>query len=204
MADVTWPDDTLKPKDVALAIRAFSAGGGRTLRGIEQVVQPDAGRWEISFGNIPIRTNDDVLRWRELEVLIGGRAKTVLVPVHDGKRAPWPGGVPGAAITATTFGVIPRRSTSGFLEVTTGAALEEGMHFSIGERLYRIRQLVAQVDDIYSITFFPPAREEVSNGASAEFRRPVCRCRLASDDQMDVVLDVMRYASPSLVFLEDA
>lgn len=204
MADVTWPDDTLKPKDVALAIRAFSAGGGRTLRGIEQVVQPDAGRWEISFGNIPIRTNDDVLRWRELEVLIGGRAKTVLVPAHDGKRAPWPGGVPGAAITATIFGAISRRATTGFITVTSGAALEEGMHFSVSERLYRIREITSTVGSLYGFTFFPPAREAMSNGATAEFRRPVCRCRLASDDQMNVVLDVLRYAFPSIVFLEDA
>lgn len=203
MADVTWDADSLKPKDVALAIRAFSAGGGRTLRGIEQVVQPDAGRWEITFGNIRIHTIDDVLQWREYEILIGGRAKTVLVPVHDGKRAPWLS-TPGGAITATIFGSIARRATTGFISVTSGGTLEEGMHYSVGERLYRIREVISTVGSLYGVTFFPPAREAISNGATAEFRRPVCRCRLATDDQMNIVLEVLRYAFPSVVFLEDA
>lgn len=202
-ADVTWPFSTFVPRTPEVTLAGATMSGGRSLTGKLQEVSADSGFWRITLGNIPIRTNAQVLAWRALEGLIEGRLKTVLVPVYDSKRSPWPGGVPGAAIVASADGAIALGATSGAVDMTTGAAPQPGMFFSAGERLYRIKTVGSPTATSYPITFLPPAREAIADNDALEFKRPVCRCRLASDDAMNVALDLQRFCTISIPFEED-
>ncbi|MNL55779.1 hypothetical protein D3C87_1792130 [compost metagenome] len=49
----------------------------------------------------------------------------------------------------------------------------------------------------------PPLREPVLAGTELNFTRPVCRMRLATDDAMQIDLDLNRRGFPSLDFVED-
>ncbi len=203
LADLSWPFLLFVPRTPEVTLAGITVSGGRSLTGKLQEVAADSGYWRITLGNIPIRTREQVLQWRELEGLCEGRLNTVLVPVYDSKRSPWPSGVPGATITATTSGDILRGATSGNIELIVGADLQPGMFFSAGERLYRIKTVSLSSGDDWAVTFLPPARETIADGTALEFARPVCRCRLASDDGMSLPLDLQRFATKSVDFEED-
>lgn len=201
MADVTWPYASFPPRTVAVDLVSKSASPGRTISGKEQVLQADAGYWEITLTECRIVSNDDVLAWRELEALINGRAKTVLVPAYGRKFAPLPAG--GGAIAAALTAAVALGAVTADIAFTTGGPPEPGQDFSVGEHLYRAREVTPISGDTYSVKFQPPAREAMLDGAAVEFERPVCRCRLKEETGMQITLDLLRFANPSLVFCED-
>lgn len=184
-------------------LAGVTVGGGRSLTGRLQQVSADAGFWQITLGNIPIRFNNDVKTWREIEGLLQGRLGTINIPFYDSKRAPWPGGVPGATIVASADGTIAAGATSGSVDMTTGAAPEPGMFFSAIERGYRLRTVGSPTGSIYPVTFLPPAREAIPDDTALEFANPIVRCRLVSDDGMALPLDLHRFANVSVEFEED-
>lgn len=204
-ADVVWPYDTLQPNDFDADINPASISGGRSISGGEQVLQSDAGFWQITLGPVPIRDNDQVLAWREVETLLDGRAGSLQLPLYDGKRAPWAPGSIGGTITASASGAIARGATSGSIKMTVGSALRPGMIFSALERAYRIKSVGTPAGSpaVYPVTFLPPVREKINDADTLEFRRPVCRVRQAADDGMRAALKLMRSADPSVDFVED-
>lgn len=172
-ADVTWPTSVLKPVDIEVSRVVGSTGGGRSFKNTEQVVLDDPGYWRIVLGKIPVRSLEQSKCLRAMEALIDGRASTVLVPMVDCKRAPWPI-VDGKALTS--YGDIPFDDDSlfdddtGFAQdvieayltadaaanatgvsfaVSNGAEIEAGQHFSLGERGYRIKKITSQADGVY-------------------------------------------------------
>lgn len=192
-----WPFDTC-PGRITVELSTETQSGGRSLTGSRQYVQADAGFWMITLGAVRIRSNDDVLTWRELETALDGRAGRVHVPAYDGKRRPIP------PVNATADGDVPAGATTMTISVDTGATIEEGMHWSVEGRLYRIRKILSSPGGpSYDVSFRPPAREAIADGTSLEFDSPVCRCRLATDDGMDIELDLLRYATPDVIFIED-
>lgn len=231
VADVIWPIEVLKPSAGKSKVTAATVGGGRSLSGLEQIIQNDAGFWRLTMANIVIRSHQHVRLWNALEAILQGRSGTVLVPMIDCGRQPWPfvdghavtsyGQIPfsdGAlfndgtgfyqpVIEATVLGTIAARATSGTLHVTYGGEVMAGMHFSVGERAYRIKRVSGTVEsgDIvtYDITFWPPAREAMSDGADIDFDRPKFRARLATDTEMDMDPDMLVFARPTLNFVED-
>jgi hypothetical protein len=202
---VQWSatDGPACPGEITVELITETKSGGRSFTGKKQNIQSDAGFWRIVLGQIRIRSNLDVLAWRERELLLNGRSNTMLVPIHDRKRAPIPPG--GAPIIATTDDPVARGGVAMNIKVTQGAALEPGMHFSTGERLYRLRTVgtPAGSPPVYPVTFRPPAREAIADNAALEFEQPVCRCRLETDDAMNAALDLMKYATPTVPFVED-
>jgi len=205
MADIEWSitDETLCPGEITVELVADTVTGGRSLTGSRQFVQADAGFWRIVFHLIRIRSNADVLAWRAREMAANGRVGTFLVPLYDRKRAPIPPG--GAPIVATADDPIARNAVSANIKVTTGAAPEPGMHFSTSERAYRLRTVGAPAGSppVYPVTFRPPAREAIADNAALEFEHPVCRVTLETDDAMNVTLDLMLHATPTVPFVED-
>lgn len=202
MADFVWPYDELPPTAVSVNDMALSASGGRSISGSAQIIVSDAGYWDIVLDKIRIRSNAQVLIWRNLESGLGGRRRTILVPAYSRKFAPVPPG--GGSIVAQTTAPIAANAVAGNIAVTTGAPPEPGQDFSTGERLYRLKTVGAAISgDIYPVKFWPPAREAIADGAALEFDRPVCRCRLKSDNGMAIVLDLLIHATPSVQFCED-
>jgi hypothetical protein len=96
------------------------------------------------------------------------------------------------------------RATSLSIAISYGGRIEPGQHFSIGERLYRVKSVTySGAGATATITIRPPLREAVPNGSRLEFDFPVCRMRLASDTEMDLSLDQRRLGAPSASFVED-
>lgn len=204
---VPWSptDETLCPGSITIELVAETNSGGRSLTNKEQLVQADAGFWRFILHRIRIRANSEVLAHRTRELQFNGRSGTVLIPLYDRKRAPIPPG--GAAIVATAGDPIPANAVTANIKVTTGAALEPGMHFSTGTpaRAYRIRTVGTPTGSppVYPVTFRPPAREAIADNAQLEFDHPVCHARLENDTAMNVMLDLMRDATPTIAFVED-
>jgi len=203
---VPWSptDETLCPGAITVELVVDTRSGGRSLTNKQQFIQADAGFWRIILHRIRIRSNAEVLAHRTRELQFNGRSGTVLIPVYDRKRAPVPpGGVP---IVATADDPIAANAVSANIKVTTGTALEPGMQFSTAAgRLYRLRTVgtPAGSPPIYPVTFRPPVREAIADNAALEFDRPVCLARLENDTAMNVMLDLMRDATPTVPFVED-
>lgn len=201
---VAWSptDETLCPGAITVELVADTAGGDRSLTNKRQFVQADAGFWRIVLHRLRIRSNDEVLAHRTREVLFNGRSGTALIPVYDRKRAPIPPG--GAPIVATADDPIVANAVAANIKVTTGAALEPGMQFSTAAgRMYRLRTVGTPVGNVYPVTFRPPVREAIADNAPLEFDYPVLLARLENDTAMNVMLDLMRDATPTVPFVED-
>lgn len=209
-----------------------SRGGGVSLSGVEQVVSSGAGIWKATIGNVAIRTSDQIRLWRSLQALLQGRVNPVLVSPCDAARTPWPldgtgrpimarddiphddgtlfsdgAGYGQNVIVAYSIADAARGATALTFNIDVGSALAGGEHFSIGERLYRIVTVDGGETGLggfsYTVGIWPPLRDAAPAGSALEFDRPRCRMRLAIDDAMDVDLDLNRFASPSVTFLED-
>ena len=209
---VVWPRDMLVPRDwLPPTLINQTVSGPASLTGRQQVIGADAGYWKIEFANIPVHGAERIRKWHELEALIEGRLNPVLVPVYIGDRGPGDepffGDGSGFSdhpdITAHVHSSAAVRATTLQINVTYGGPLKAGMPFSIGVRLYRITSVVAQSGDLHTVTVRPPLREVVAGGTAVEFNRPVCKCRLASDNAMDLPLAFNRYGFASVSFVED-
>lgn len=225
MATLRWPERVLRPQSVAFNIAPRSLAAPSSVSGFTQVVSSDAGIWTATFENVVVTDRTKVLAWRGISALLEGRLTPILVPLC---RAYQP--VPDGAVDAGLYDPVPhsddspfdddseyqgrvidvtfssaaaKRATSANITVTYADTLQPGQHFSVGERLYRLKTVVYSSDTAAAITFQPPLREAVSIGDSLEFDDPVCRMRLASDGEMDLLLDGRRRALPTVSFIED-
>lgn len=195
---ITWGQCELVPSGINVDIVSPTVSPGRSFTGIEKVVHPDAGHWRIIYHDVPVRTREEVLRWREIELLLSGRTGTILVPVYEGKLSDTP-------IAATVPDEYPIGSTIIAIEQTAGEALMPGMNFSFGDgQLHRIARIIEQeTGETYEVSIRPPLRTAIDVGQALDFNTPSCRCRLASDDGMNIDLGLLRYGSRSVEFVED-
>jgi hypothetical protein len=195
---ITWPA-TLIPAEVGLNTSPNNTTGGQSFLGYEQVVGNSPGRWRATFGKIDIRTAAQVQAWNALAAKLCGRLIPLLIPLYDKQRAPSP------AVTAATDAAVPSGAINFTINKTVGGELFEGMHFadSLHERLYRIAKIVTHVGGVYNVNIWPPVREAMAASASLEFNAPVFRVKLASDTEMDMDLELLKYGSPSVRFAED-
>jgi len=217
---VRWPVAVLRPQNVAFDLAPRSLAGPSSVSGKTQVVSSDAGIWKATFGNIVIRRREEVLMHRALAAILEGRAGTILVPLcrayqpipadiagmeeetphEDGSFFDDGSGYVGAIVDVSAQAPAPVRAVSMTVTVTRAGDIQPGQHFSIRERLYRIRGFDASTG---AMTFRPPLREAVSVGEALNFDDPVCRMRLATDDAMDLDLSLRRFGTPTVNFIED-
>jgi hypothetical protein len=219
---IRWPDKVLRPQDVAFDLAPRSLAGPSSVSNVSQVVSSDAGIWKARFSNILVRDRASVITHRAVAALLEGRLGTILVPLC---RAYQP--VPDGAVEdglydetehdddtlfdddtgyiTTVIDVVASadaavRASSMNVTVNNAGDILPGQHFSIGERLYRVRTFDADTGDM---TFRPILREAVTAGDKLEFDDPVCRMRLTTDDAMDLELTLRRFAQPTVQFIED-
>jgi hypothetical protein len=72
------------------------------------------------------------------------------------------------------------------------------MHFQVGPWVY---VLVSGSGTDWRV--WPPLRAAVTIGTSLNFNDPRLRCRLATDDAMDIMLEHLRFGKPDVRFIED-
>ncbi|MER9135112.1 hypothetical protein NKI20_02215 [Mesorhizobium sp. M0830] len=223
---IRWPEEVLRPTNVSFDLDSRSLAGPASVSGATQVVASDAGIWKATFGNVVVKSRQAVLAHRAIAALLEGRLGSILIPLCRG-YGPSSGAVLSADEEAL-FAEVPHsddalfddgtgyvgsltnvvaaanaavRATTITATVTYAAdSIQPGQHFSIGERLYRIRTYDAGTG---VMTIRPPLREAITAGDHLEFDDPVCKMRLAQDDGLDLELAMRRFSSPSVSFIED-
>lgn len=199
-ADIIWPFDELKPRHLGLYPCAAPIGGGIALTRKEPTIDSGAGYWRIVLGGIAIKTRANILLWRGLEAECEGRARTFAITIPDGKRAPWPA-APGGSIDAVSVSEVQAGSTGVQISPVDIGDIEPGMLFSVADRLYRIIRVDGD-SSVFDCIFWPVAREAWPSGMSLEFRRPLCRVRLADDSGMSLEFDGHKRADATVEFVE--
>lgn len=222
---IRWPCDVLIARNVSFDIAPRTLAGPTSVSGKTQTVSTDAGLWKATLGSIVIRNRTERLVFRGLSTILEGRLTPVLVPLC---RADQP--VPSGAVAAGLYDGVPHsddayfdddtgyvgtvidvsfasnygvRSTAAAVYVNYADTLMPGQHFSVKERLYRLRSVEYTSATTADITFRPPLRESVVAFDVLNFDDPVCRMRLVDDAQMDLDLQGRRFSSPSVSFVED-
>ncbi len=216
-----WPVDVLRPQNVAWNIAPRSLRGPTSVSGVTQVVASDAGVWKATFSNVAIRNRTEVLAFRGIAVKLEGMLNPILVP-RCGAYQPEPGdnlAYPDArAASPANAGAVSLSVTN----ITLKSTIVAGQDFSIGERMYRVRSVDYTdgfsshedgalfsddsgylADGEVSLTFRPKLRDAVALNAVLNFRSPVCRMRLATDNEMDLELQLHRFGAPTVTFVED-
>lgn len=194
--EIEWPKCDFVPASINVEVVSPSISPGRSFTGIEQLIQPDAGHWRITYSSIPIRSKADALRWRGIESALSGRNNPILVHVYEAPLSSTP-------IVVTASGDYAIGATIVHVVQTAGEDIRAGIHFSDGRWLYRVKRVPDEESAVLTVTIFPPLRAAIADGASLDFNDPVCRCRLETDDGMDVNLELLRFANPSVRFVED-
>lgn len=196
LCTVTWPECSLIPRRINVDVVSPTVSAGRAFSGFEQVLKPDAGFWRITYYDIAVRSRAEALLWRQIETDLNGRVGTICVPVYEGKLS----AVDILAVAVTQY---PIGAASVGIVQTAGADIRAGMHFSVGEWLYRIKSVTDPGQGYTLAKIWPPLRAIIQAAEPLEFNLPRCRCRLERDDSMDINLELLRFGNPSVTFVED-
>jgi hypothetical protein len=217
---IVWPP-LITPRSIKFWIDARSQTGGASQTGVEQTRASSGGLWRATLGSIPIMTREKRNIWRALEAQIQGRTNEVIVPVFsldqpevdgltyikgiphsDGSFFSNGAGYAQGVISAAFTSAAALRATQITIAIG-GGSIEPGQYFSAPTgRLYRIASIVSTSGNDVTLNVWPPFREAVDAGISANFHWPTCKMKLASDDAMAAEFDLGRFASPSVEFIE--
>lgn len=220
-----WPDVLVPRSVVGPELRNSARSGGPSLSGAEQRVFSSAGRWEIKYEGFPVNTRAQVLAWRAMADRLRA-GEDILLKVFDRNRAD---GADGAEPLAHAVGAAAAGTTTLQVEAS-GLDLEPGIHFSIGQRLYRIKEITAVtssdslldiilsesktwsdaalwVEDgtggsVYTVNFLPPLRAAAAALSTLDFVNLVCLCTPVDLNDGDLSLDMGRFGTPSITFRE--
>lgn len=191
--------------------------GGTSLSGIDDPIESDGGGfWQADFTNGDTFERDDTLAWRAITAAMDNGAAAVIVEFCDRLHTPNGGemGVAGSAdqfgdrrsftgpgVTATTVAPANLRGTSLGIAIHSERELVGGERFTIvhpnwGERAYEVISASGS-----AIRFRPPLREAVTTGTPLDFDNPRCRMRMSSPASN--ALNIGRYGSCAISFVED-
>jgi hypothetical protein len=224
---IQWPRELLPPQQPMFHIAPMNISGPVSASGAADVISGDAGFWRASYGSVVVTTRERVLTWRAISAKLQGRLTPILVP-YCGMYQPFPvdslgkrifptGGIPhsddatfsdgsgylSGVIGAKLVGSLAVRAVGGNITVNAADVVQPGQVFSFGERMYEIKSVDYTSDTTATITWQPPLREAVADGEELNFDRPVCRMRLASDNEMQLTLDMNKRGFPTVNFVED-
>jgi hypothetical protein len=219
---ITWPVN-LEARRWNPTPRNFALGGGSTLTGRERRVFSDAGFWVVSVEEIRVRTREEAHAYRAVLARLR-EGEDVLLPIREVYKARGARGETSATVAADA----DLRATT--LSVTVdGIEVTAGAFFTIGERLYQVKEVTsgpdapafinqaatdsAWSDDVpwadavststnYTITITPPLRAAVTESDVVEFNDLNVRCVLRDVSDGDLSLDLGRFGAPSLTFIE--
>lgn len=191
--------------------------GAPSLDGASQAIASPAGVWRITYEGVPLNTPERIKAWRAIEAQAEGRTNALIVPTYDRPtltpkvdletRVPHSDGTPfddGAEYYSSGQEIrVGANAAAWDTQLTvnkiSGGRIDAGQHFSIGERLYRVKYVISQ----QTIRIWPPLRAAISVGDLMEFAQPVCKVRLASDGAMNAPLTLSRFGVGNVSFIED-
>ncbi|MGA0615320.1 hypothetical protein [Paracoccus sp. KR1-242] len=179
-----------------------------SIDGTDTVVPTMRGRWTATVSFV-LRQEAALLQWRAFLMQMRGRVGTTPVPVYSRFRPRDRDGRGGRfnqignfdssqTMEHWGFSNAPReqvmlnlnaglRATEIEVRYPDSTGLRPGHYFSLRDRLYCARAvyLSRQTENgpRFSVEFDPPLREAVTAGMVVEINRPVCRMRLATEDE---------------------
>ncbi len=217
MTEIYWPRGVLRPNNVSLTLNERNLATSPAVSGYTQVVSSGPPIWSATFGAIDIRTEQQRRLWRALAALSEGRRNVFIVPFCRGDQpratgadvktvphsddaphdddAPYSQGfndvLVGAAASAGAVSIT--------LDISIAGTIQPGNYLSINDRLYIIRKTPTPT----TIEIWPPLRKSIIAGDWVEFDNPTCRMRLASDQEMSIDFQRLRFGNATVSFIED-
>lgn len=217
MAEYYWPRGVLRPNNVQLTLNERNLATSPAVSGYTQVVSSGPPIWSATFGSIDLRTSNQRICWRALAALLEGRRNVIIVPFCRGDQ---PRAVGADTETVPHDDDSPHNDDAPYsqkfnevylaasasagaaslsLDIVVAGTIQPGNYFSINDRLYIIRKTPTPT----TIEIWPPLRTAVSAGDWVEFDNPTCRMRLASDQEMAVDFQRLRFGNATVSFIED-
>lgn len=205
-------------------LRNAARSGGRSLSGREQRVMSDAGFWVVPMTSIVVNTRERAAAYRAMVARLR-QGEEILVPICD-LYTPRGARSPAAAITMTADAAL-RATQIGLSCVEVD--IQPGHYVTIGDRLHLVTEIVSGPlappflnpvatdtpfrDDepwtdavsgaaAYVVKILPPLRAAVTAGQPVSFRHLALRCVVQDLNDGDLDLDLGRFGTPSLTFIE--
>lgn len=227
MTLIVWDTSILPPQSVGFEQDITSRSGGQSVLGNEQVVASSAGRWRATY-TVRINSIKHRLTYRGWKAAANGRAGTWLIPTCSGfQLLAGAGGefslsdifapanvfndvdssfpIAANAALATAVGAKGARSLA--ISMSDQTPPVAGLYFSTGsgdtKSLYLISSVMRTGTNAYTLAFWPGLRQAVAIGDAIDFATPACRMRLAADNTGAMSLDLLRFATVTLEFVED-
>ena len=220
---IAWPTSTLRPIDIMFARRTYSRTGGRTITGIEQIVQSSSEYWIASLA-FKVQTEDQALTYRSLQAQTWGRSKQWIIPACPQIGIPpdlepvdfsfssdfsidfslgssAPSGLSSESEALVTTAALIGATSLAIRVTDSRLVLKPGMYFSIGNQLYLIGTASGSFP-YWTMTFRPKLRVAAPLGTSINFSNPKCLMKLTSDISGDLNLNMLRFSDLSLDFVE--
>lgn len=188
----TWPIDILSPRQITRHVAPRTTAGTVAVSGFTQRVSVPAHAWIIEYAGITVGTAAQLREWDRVAAALDGGAESLFVPLVGEEQDATQGVIDGNwAAGATTINM--RRAV----------VILAGYHFSIGGRLYRVARVVSITDDNHTLEIRPPLRDALFHDQQASFAVLLCKCRLATDDEMRLTLDPARIGVGNIRWFED-
>lgn len=212
----------LRPRNSFYELKGLVSSGGRVADGREQRVQDDVGFWRVIY-SFAIRNRAQALAYRNLVRRLRA-GESIVATVFDNWTA---NPSPAIGLEAKLAADADLRATTIQL-ATVGLALEEGVSFSIGDRLYSITEIVSHAvsvvhhtpdaevpdpavpypdnppayPDQWTVKILPPLRSDVAANTPADFINLRCLCVIENVTDGDLDLDLGFFGDPTLSLIE--
>lgn len=220
-----WPGNLL-PEKVSFDQRGMTIAGPLSLSGRTQTLASDTGFWVGSYKAVWAFEPAKVQTLRALRGLVQGGSFPIRVPTFDYAQQPYvldgaghpviPAdvgfdddatfddgtGFADQPIYVLTVGSALTGATQLTLDFKLSGSVGAGHLFSIGDRLYVIASIISISGTQYTVQIWPRLREDVASATEANFWFPICKMRLMSDAEMDLLLDRGRFGQPDVAFVE--
>lgn len=220
---IEW-NPTLRARASEPVLRNLSVSGGRSPTGREQRVVGDAGFWIVPMRSIVVNTREKAAAYRAMVARLR-QGEDILLPICD-LYAPRGARSSAAAISLTSNAAL--RATQVDLTCVE-VDIRAGHYFTIADRLYLITKVISGPasppflnavatdtplrDDepwtdatagsaSYVVNITPPLRSAAAAGQSVSFHNLALRCVLQDLNDGDLDLDLGRFGTPSLTFIE--
>lgn len=190
---IAWPSAVLKPSKITRHLAPRTTAGTTAASGFTQRVSVPAHAWVIEYDGIVVAGNEAIRTWDYIAAQLDGGSVPILVPLISEYNGGNIEGIVNATASAGSTSVVIYRP----IEISAG------YHFSIGEYLYRVASITSVSAPNYTLSIRPSLRQDVSSGVAASFISPICKCRLATDDEMRLDLDSARIGIGKVKFFED-
>jgi hypothetical protein len=221
---IDWPSDALPFRAHAPNLAPVSVSGGRSLAGVERIRQIDAGLWTFRM-DIRIHQQPQIRLVRALSAMAQGRYGVFRICVGDCGRGP--GAMPdyalpdaavphaddaefsdGApyegetAVARLAYAASVRAVQIYVILETAVANPEPGQFLTLDDGLHVIAAAEALGYGWHRLSVEPPLRAAVAASTRVIFDRPTGLFQLAKDDGLALALDLQRFGSLSVDFVE--